>query len=151
MKLSYLLVAGGLAWNYILNISFLFVQGFSLKKNKRFILWLEGSINNCWYAIIATICLFTTSKFKFIIFCKLFNFRSLSAKLDDVGGLRTLHAYTFSSILASVATIAGGIYFLIDYGFVVNQLLMAYIDVIVLSALELILGICNVKKEADYF
>ena len=76
-----------------------------------------------------------TGKFKFILFCKLFNFRSLSAKLDSVGGLRTLHAYAFSSILASVATIAGGIFFLIDYGFTVNQLLMAYVDVIVLSLL----------------
>jgi hypothetical protein len=146
LKLSYLLVAGGLAWNYLLNIIFLFVQGFSLKKNKRFNLWLDGSINTCWYGTIATICLITTGKFKFILFCKLFNFRSLSAKLDDVGGLRALHIYTFSSILASVATIAGGIYFLIEYGIVVNQLLMAYIDVVVLSALELALGICNVKK-----
>jgi hypothetical protein len=135
LKLSYLLVAGGFAWIYLINIIFLFVQGFSLKKNKRFNLWLEGSINNCWYGTIAFICLITTGKFKSILFCKLFNFRSLSAKLDDVGGLRTLHAYAFSSILASVATIAGGVFFLIDYGFTVNQLLMAYVDVILLSVL----------------
>jgi hypothetical protein len=39
-KLSYLLVAGGLAWMYLINILFIFIQGYSLKKNKRFNLWL---------------------------------------------------------------------------------------------------------------
>jgi hypothetical protein len=146
LKLSYLLVAGGFAWIYLLNFIFLFIQSFSLKKNKRFIMWMDGSLNTCWYGTITCLCLMTIGKFKFILFCKLFNFRSLSAKLDSVGGLRTLHAYSFASILASVATISGGVFFLIDYGFTMNQLLMAYIDVIVLSLLEFIIGICNVRK-----
>lgn len=145
-RLSFFLVAGGLAWLYLLNILFLFVQVFSLKKNRRFKMWLDGSINTCWYYAVNCICLLTIGKLKFIIFCKLFNFRSLSAKLDDIGALRSLHAYAFSSIIASVATLSGGIFFLVDYGFTMNQLLMAYVDVIVLSLLELVLGICNTKK-----
>jgi hypothetical protein len=39
-KLSYLLVAAGLAWIYLINIIFLFIQGFSLKKNRRFNMWV---------------------------------------------------------------------------------------------------------------
>lgn len=113
LKLSYLLVVGGFVWIYLINIVFLFVQGFSLKKNKRFTLWMDGSINTCWYGTIACLSLLTIGKIKFILFCKLFNFRALSAKLDSVGGLRSLHAYSFASIIASLATIGGGVYLLI--------------------------------------
>ena len=96
-----------------------------MKKHRRFKLWVEGSVNTCWYYTIVFLSFITIGKLKFILFCKLFNFRSLSAKLDDVGGLRVLHAYAFASILASVATMSGAIYLLIESNFVVNQLLMA--------------------------
>jgi hypothetical protein len=65
--------------------------------------------------------------------------------------LRVLHAYSFASILGSLATLSGGIYLLLESNFVINQLLMSVLDVIVLSLLELILGMCNVNKESDYF
>lgn len=124
-----------MAWLYFLNIIFILIQGFSLRRDKRFGLWLDGSVNSCWYSLIVCFSFLTSSKVKFIIFSKLFNFRSLSAKLDDVGALRVFHAYTFTSILSSLAVIAGGIYFVIDSSMVVNQLLMAYLDVIIISFL----------------
>ncbi len=111
------------------------IQGFSLRRDKRFGLWLDGSINSCWYSLVVCFSFLTTSKIKFIIFSKLFDFRSLTAKLDDVGALRVFHAFTFASILSSLAVIAGGIYFVIDSEMVVNQLLMAYLDVIIISFL----------------
>ena len=111
------------------------IQGFSLRRDKRFGLWLDGSINSRWYSLVVCFSFLMTSKIKFIIFSKLFDFRSLTAKLDDVGALRVFHAFTFASILSSLAVIAGGIYFVIDSEMVVNQLLMAYLDVIIISFL----------------
>jgi len=124
-----------MVWLYLLNIIFILIQGFSLRRDRRFGMWLDGSVNSCWYSLMVCLSLLTTTKFKFIIFSKLFNFRSLSAKLDDIGALRVFHAYTFISVLSSVAVIAGGIYFVIDSNIVVNQLLMAYLDVIIISFL----------------
>jgi hypothetical protein len=124
-----------MGWLYLLNIIFTLIQGFSLRRDKRFGMWLDGSVNSCWYSLIVCFAFLTTSKIKFIIFSKLFNFRSLSAKLDDIGTLRVFHAFTFVSILSSLAVISGGIYFIIDSNMVVNQLLMAYLDVIILSFL----------------
>lgn len=79
--------------------------------------------------------LLTTNKLKQILFCKMFNFRVLSIKLEDVGRLRVYYIYTFVSIFASLATIAGSVILLIDSKLVVNQHLMSYIDVLVLSLL----------------
>lgn len=124
-----------MGWLYLLNIIFIMIQGFSLRRDKRFGMWLEGSVNSCWYSLMVCFAFLTTSKFKFIIFSKLFNFRSLSAKLDDIGALRVFHAFTFTSILSSLAVVAGGIYFVIESKMVVNQLLMAYLDVIILTFL----------------
>ena len=134
-KLSLLLIVGGLIWIYTMNLIFLIVQNYSLRNDKRLKMWLEGSINSCWYTSVSILGLFTTNKFKQILFCKLFNFRVLSIKLDEVGKLRVFYIFTFVSVFSSLATIAGSAILLIDSKLVVNQLLMSYIDVIVLSVL----------------
>lgn len=116
-----------------MNLIFLLVQNVSLKNDKRLKMWLEGSVNNCWYSCLSFFCLFTSNKFKQILFSKLFNFRAFSAKLDSVGKLRNYYAFTFVSFLSSAATIGGSILFIIDSQMVINQLFMCYIDVLILS------------------
>jgi hypothetical protein len=76
-----LLLAGSLGFNYILNLIFIFTQNLSLKNDKKLKFWLEGSLNSCWYISISFIALLTTNKFKNILFCKLFNFKILTARL----------------------------------------------------------------------
>jgi len=144
MKLSLLLVMGSLLWIYLMNIIFLIVQNYSLRTDKRLKLWLNASINDCWYTSISILGLFTINKFKQILFSKLFNFRVFSIKLDEVGKLRVFYIYTFVTIFSSLATIAGSIILLIDSKLVVNQHLMSYIDLLVLSLLEMIVGFMNI-------
>ena len=107
MKLSYLLILGGLAGVYLLNIIFFPIQTVSLRNDKRLAAWLSGTFNSCWYWSSTLIGVISTNKFKNIIFCKLFNFTVFSARLENIHCLRSFYAFGFFAFLPALAVLAG--------------------------------------------
>ena len=84
------------------------------------------------------------------MFCKLFGFDVFKAKLDSVDNFKIFNIFSFLSFISSAAILLGtGI--IIYENKTVNQALMAYIDVLVLTVLCIILAILNSRKGSDFF
>ena len=111
---------------------------------------MEGTANSCSHCLFTILGVFTTGKVKMLMFCRLFNFRALSAKMESVSGLGVLHAFGFVSFICSICFIGGSI-ILIKDGVIGDQLFMAKLDVLILAVLALIVALCNSRKDDDFF
>jgi hypothetical protein len=81
MQLDYLLVAGGMAFLYLLNVTFIIVQAVSIRGDRRLKQWAAGTLNTCCFRTLTLLGLLTSNKVTNLLFCKLFAFPALSAKL----------------------------------------------------------------------
>ena len=143
--------AGSIAFLYLLNIIAIFVQNCFLRGDDMFKRWTaKQAPNKCTYYFSSIVGLLITHKFKNIMFCKLFGFDTFKAKLDDVQNFKIFNIFSFLSFLSS-----GGI--LLGIGIIVykhrqiDQALMLYIDVIILTIACIILAILTSRKGTDFF
>ena len=84
------------------------------------------------------------------MFCKLFGFDVFKAKLDDVQNFKIFNIFSFLSFISSAGVLLGtGI--VIHEHQTVDQALMAYIDVLVLTLACIILAILTSRKGSDFF
>jgi hypothetical protein len=60
--------------------------------------------------------------------------------------MKVFYAYSFISFVSSLAIIGGAVIFMIDSASIIDQLFMCYIDVLILSLLNLLLAILNSRK-----
>jgi len=85
------------------------------------------------------------------MFCKMFNFVFLKAKLDSIQQFRVFNAFSFLSFLSSGGILFGMGLIFVTYKLQINQTLMAYIDATALTAINIVLGIMNSRKDDDFF
>ena len=81
----------------------------------------------------------------------MFNFNFLKGKLDSVQQFRVFNAFSFLSFLSSGGILFGMGMIFTTYTLSVDQKLMAYIDATVMTAVNIILGIMNSRKDDDFF
>lgn len=134
-QFGFLVLAGGFAFLYLLNIIFVVVQQISLRDDKRLPNWLAGTLNTCVYRSLRLIGLLTTNKVTNLLFCKLFAFPALSVQLDHTHRLRAFYAFGFCAFISSLAVLVGTALMLASSGIAYDQLSMAKADVIILSIL----------------
>jgi hypothetical protein len=151
MKLSYWLLLGGMGALYLLNFIFLIVQNISLRNDKRLKSWLGGTFNTCWYYLLSLLGLFTTNKLKNLLFSKLFAFSVFSVRLESTHQLKSYNAFGFFAFVPALATIAGTGMLVYETTAAYDQLFMAEIDVLILSVLVLVLALCHIRKDEDFF
>lgn len=137
---------------YLLNFIALFAQNCYLRGDTLFNKWLRTKSNLCCYYVLSVLGVVFTHKIKNLMFSKLFNFSVFKAQLDSVQNFRIFHVFTFLSFLPSIAILYAVIKLLIDHkdttgeAILVDQLLMAYIDIIIVVLICMILGIFSVCK-----
>lgn len=81
----------------------------------------------------------------------MFNFNFLKGKLDTVQQFRVFNAFSFLSFLSSGGILFGMGMIFTTYTISIDQKLMAYIDATVMTAVNIILGIMNSRKDDDFF
>ena len=81
----------------------------------------------------------------------MFNFNFLKGKLDSVQQFRVFNAFSFLSFLSSGGILFGMGMIFTTYSLSIDQKLMAYIDTTVMTAVNIILGIMNSRKDDDFF
>ncbi len=81
----------------------------------------------------------------------MFNFVFLKAKLDSVQQFRVFNAFSFLSFLSSGGILFGMGMIFTTYKLTVDQKLMAYIDATIMTAVNIVLGILNSRKDDDFF
>ena len=64
--------------------------------------WKESSrFNGCFNGFVGVISLLISHKFRNILFCKLFTFKIVSAKLDQVDHFRIFNIFSLISLVGS--------------------------------------------------
>lgn len=147
---------GAVMFMFLLNIIALFAQNCFLTTDIQFNKWLGATRNKTAYYTVSFFSFLMSHKFKNILFCKMFNFQVFKAQLDTPQNFRVFNIFTLFSFIPSVAILYAAIILLIQYvnsmeTFVLDQLIIAYIDVIVVMLAGLILGICNTCKGDRFF
>ena len=155
--LEALIFGGALCFMYLLNIIALFAQNCYLKGDKQFNKWLTTTSSVVCYYVLSVVGVLFTHKVKNLMFSKLFNFQVFKAQLDSVQNFRIFHVFAFLSFIPSIAILYAVIKLAIGHvntstgAIITDQLLMAYIDVIIVVIICMILAILNTCKDDDYF
>ena len=154
--LEALIFGGALCFMYLLNIVALFAQNCYLKGDKQFNKWLTTTSAVVCYYVLSVVGVFFTHKVKTLMFSKLFNFHVFKAQLDSVQNFRIFHVFAFLSFIPSIAILYAVIKLVIGHvdstgAIKTDQLLMAYIDVIIVVLICMILAILSTCKDDDYF
>jgi hypothetical protein len=127
------------------------IQNIYLMGDMTFKKWLDMGSHRCCYYFCSLVSFLTTHKFKNVLFCKMFNFNFLKGKLDSVQQFRVFNAFSFLSFLSSGGILFGMGMIFTTYSLSIDQKLMAYIDATVMTAVNIILGIMNSRKDDDFF
>ncbi len=127
------------------------MQNIYLMGDESFSKWKNLGSNKCFYYISSFIGLLATHKFKNFIYCKMFNFLFLKARLDSVQKFRIFNIFSFLSFFSSGGFLfaLGLIYY--SYTIALDQTLMAYLDATILTIVNIILAILNSRKNDDFF
>lgn len=141
---------------YFLNIIALFAQNCFLRFDNSFNKWLKAKSSVVCYYILSILGVLITHKVKNLMFSKLFNFKVFRAQLDSTQSFRIFHAFAFLSLIPSAAILYSAISLLIRQkdssgNIIVNQLFMAYIDIIIVVSIMIILAILSTCKGENYF
>ena len=142
---------------YLLNIIALFAQNCYLRGDKQFNKWLNTTASVVCYYVLSIFGVLLTHKVKNLMFSKLFNFYVFKAQLDSVQQFRIFHIFAFLSFIPSIAILYAVIKLLIGHvdtstgAIIVDQLLMAYIDVILVVLICMILALISTCKGENYF
>ena len=106
--------------------------------------------NNCIYIFSSIVGCVCTHKFKNILFCKLFGFDIFKAKLEDTQNFKIFNIFSFLSFLSSAGILLETSLILYENK-KIDQALMAYIDVVVLTVVCIILAILTSRKDSSFF
>lgn len=139
---------------YLLNLIALITQNCYLRYDMMFNRWLRVTSHVVAYYAISILGFLLTHKCKNLLFCKLFNFQVFKAKLESVHSFRVFNVFTFLSFIPSFTILYALIILLIRHINDENsntQLMMAYIDTIVIVVLVCLFGVVNVCKAVDFF
>ena len=142
---------------YFLNIIALIAQNCYLRGDILFNKWLRITSNSCCYYVLSVLGVIFNLNIKNLMFSKLFNFGIFKAQLDSVQNFRIFHVFSFLSFIPSIAILYAVIKLIIAHKHtdgvtvLVDQLFMAYIDIIIIVTIYLILAIWNVCKKDDFF
>ena len=118
--------------------------------DKPFRQWYSYGPNKCCTFFTNIVATLTCHKFRNIIFCKLFTFTVFTAQLDSVSKFKILNIFSFLSLLHSGGAIFAAAVALPNVT-QSTQLYYECIDVIVVTALNAILGFFTVMKAKDFF
>lgn len=149
--IEFYIIGASFALLYMLNVLALLVQNIYLMGDMNFNKWLSMGSNRCFYYFVSVTSVLTTHKFKNFMFCKMFNFVFLKARLDSVQQFRVFNVFSFISFLSSAGILFGMGLVFATYPQVLDQKLMSFIDATVLTAVNIFLAILNSRKDAEYF
>jgi hypothetical protein len=144
--IEFYIIGGSFAFLYVLNMLALLVQNIYLLGDMSFNKWLGMGSNRCFYYFLSVASFLTTHKLKNFMFCKMFNFLFLKARLDSVQQFRVFNAFSFLSFLSSAGILFGMGLVFATYHQILDQKLMAFIDATVLTAVNIIIAILNSRK-----
>ena len=140
-----------LAYLYTLNIVAAFAQGIFLCYEREFAEWKQQSrFHKCFYVLVSILSITFTHKLRNILFCKLFTFRIFSAKLERVDHFRIFNVFSLLSLGHSGAAIFSAAVAL-KYINGQEQVFYESVDVIVLTAVNVLMAFFNTHKDKDFF
>jgi hypothetical protein len=142
---------GAMVFLYTMNFAATIAHSIFLCHEKDFLTWVDQSrFHKCFYWFTNILSFVVNHKFKNILFCKLFTFKIFCAKLDNVQHFRIFNIFSLISLIHSGAAIfAAGIALTKTNN--KEQLFHECIDVIVLTALNVVLAFFNTHKDKTFF
>lgn len=142
---------GSLGYLLVLNVIGTISQGIFLCYEKAFMTWREQSgFHKCFYFFVNLVSLGISHKFRNILFCKLFTFKVVSAKLDRVENFRIFNIFSLLSLAHSGGAIFSAAVAL-KYINSNEQIYYECVDVIVLTSANALMAFFNTHKDKDFF
>jgi hypothetical protein len=90
-------------------------------------------------------------KFRFLIFTKLFNFKCLTAHLQNIHGFRAYNVLSFFGVVHEGIVSYITIKFLMIFGFTDSQLYLATIDCLVVTIAAFLFALISTQKDDNFF
>jgi len=150
-NLPILLLAAGLIMNYVNNIIHLILIYSILRKDSVYQEWRAEKYNKRVWRASITISTLTTFKVFRLTYNKFLGLKCLSAHMSSVASLKPIYYLTIWSVVSSVLPFTAGAAYKIKDGFSGDQLSVFTVEIIILTALCIILCFCDIAKTRDFY